>query len=136
MKIFVRQCAFQKAYFFKMLICFGILFSLSASSYAIGVCTVNKLNTGSLIPVGFNPRQVIAGDLDDDGAPDMVVLSGSSSGSANTATVLLNDRRGSFTSFIRYGKQIYFNFVYPHYFPQSTINLVTFGDSASYLYEP
>ena len=106
MKIFMRQCAFQKGYFFKMLICFGILFSLSASSYAIGVCTVNKLNTGSLIPVGFNPRQVIAGDLDSDGAPDMVVISGSSSGSTNTATVLLNNMRGSFTSF----NSISFNF--------------------------
>ena len=99
MKIFMRQCAFQKACVFKMLICFGILFSLSASSYAIGVCTINRFNTSSLIPVGLNPRQVLVGDVNGDNVRDTVVLTGSSSSSSNVATVLLNNGRGNFTIF-------------------------------------
>ena len=99
MKIFAHPSAFRKGYFLKALLCLNILFVFSVSTYAIGVCTVSKLNTASLIPVGFNPRQVIAGDLDGNDAPDMVVVSGSSSGSANTVTVLLNNTYGGFTTF-------------------------------------
>ena len=99
MKTFTYKYALQKAYFLKMLVCASVFFTLSASAYAIGVCTVNKLNSGALIQVGFNPRQVVSGDLNSDGAIDMVVLNGSSSGSANTVTVLLNNKLGNFTLF-------------------------------------
>ncbi len=80
-----------------MLVCAGILFNLSVSSSAIGVCSVNKLNTPALTQVGFSPRQVAAGDVNGDGANDMVVLTGSTSNSSNTVTVLINDRLGNFT---------------------------------------
>ncbi len=99
MKTSKYQRALRKACFFKVFLCAVVFFSLSASTYAIGVCSVNKLNSGALIPVGFNPRQVVSGDLNSDGATDMIILSGSSSGSANAITVLLNDKRGNFTLF-------------------------------------
>ena len=99
MRNFTNQKFFQPNSL-KLLICIGIFFSSMTSAFAIGVCTVNRLNTASQIPVGSFPRQVVAGDLNDDGAPDMVVVNGSSSSSsAQSATVLLNDRRGGFITF-------------------------------------
>lgn len=99
MKTSTYQRALRKARFFKAFVCAVVFFSLSASTYAIGVCSVNKLNSGALISVGFSPRQVVSGDLNSDGATDMIILTGSSSGSSNTITVLLNDRRGNFNLF-------------------------------------
>lgn len=99
MNMFPHQFDLQNTRLFRVLICLSALFCLTTSIYAIGVCTTNKFNTSSLISVGFNPRQVVTGDLDDNGASDLVVISGTSSSSANTATVLLNDRRGNFTTF-------------------------------------
>ncbi len=99
MKTSTYQCALKKAYIFKVLICVGIFFSLSASTYALGVCSVSRFNTVPLITVGVNPRQVLAGDLNGDNARDLVVLTGSSSGSNGVVTVLLNNGRGNFSPF-------------------------------------
>ncbi len=81
-----------------MLVCTGILFSLSAATYAVGVCTINRFNAPPLIAVGLNPRQVLVGDVDGDNVRDMIVLNGSSNGSTGTATVLLNNG-GNFSTF-------------------------------------
>jgi hypothetical protein len=88
----------------------GLLFVLLAvfshTASAIGVCTLNQFNTNALISLGNTPRQVLLGDVNADNARDMVVLAGNSSGSANTASVLLNNGRGNFSTYT----SIAFNF--------------------------
>jgi len=97
--IFLRQFNFQQAYFFKILFCVSIFFSLSATSFSIGVCTTNRFNTSSLIPVGQTPRLSLVGDVNNDNARDVVVLTGNSSGASNIATVLLNNGSGNLSVF-------------------------------------
>ncbi len=78
------------------LLAFFMMFSHSV--FAIGVCSNFSSNSGFLIPVGTNPRQVLVGDLNGDNAQDAVVITGGFS-SSGTATVLLNNRRGNFSIF-------------------------------------
>ncbi len=82
----------------------GIVFLLalmlvfSQSALAIGVCSIFNANSGSLIPVGTNPRQTLVGDFNGDNAQDAIVITGNSS-SGGTATVLLNNGRGNLAVF-------------------------------------
>lgn len=99
MKNFICEYALKTAYLFKMLVCASILFTLSASTYAIGVCNVNKFNTTSLITVGLTPRQILVGDVNGDNSRDIIALVSSNSGTSGAATIFLNNGRGDFSSF-------------------------------------
>jgi hypothetical protein len=87
----------QRAAIFSMLLFCSTFFIQTA--FAIGVCTNVTVGAGSLVPVGFNPRWVVSGDVDDDGDADLAVANtgGFSSSSPGSISILLNDGAGNFT---------------------------------------
>ncbi|MDQ3321352.1 MAG: VCBS repeat-containing protein [Acidobacteriota bacterium] len=97
MKLKKYRSGFKDNLFLKLIFCVCAFFGVSNSIFAIGVCTTVTYNTGALIPVGVNPRQIVTGDLNGDNAPDMVVLTGGFNNSNAAANILLNDGRGVFT---------------------------------------
>lgn len=83
----------------KVVFLLTLLVLFSQSAFSIGVCSTFSANSGSLIPVGVNPRQTLVGDFNGDNAQDAIVITGSSSSSGGIATVLLNNGRGSLSVF-------------------------------------
>jgi hypothetical protein len=87
----------QRAAIFTLLLFCSAFFIQTA--FAVGVCTNVSVGAGSLVPVGFNPRWVVSGDVDGDGDADLAVANtgGFSSSSPGSVSILLNDGDGNFT---------------------------------------
>ncbi|HXG86470.1 MAG TPA: VCBS repeat-containing protein, partial [Pyrinomonadaceae bacterium] len=97
MKLKKYRSGFKDNLFLKLIFCVCAFFGASNPIFAIGVCTTLSYNTGALVSVGVNPRQIVTGDLNGDNSSDMVVLTGGFNNFAAAASILLNDRRGGFT---------------------------------------
>ncbi len=98
-----------------VILCLTLFLGSINSVFAVGVCTTVNFNSGSSVSVSNIPRQIVAGDLNEDNAPDLVTLVSSSFSTPNFAAVLLNDGRGNFSTF----STVFFN---------TTVTAITLAD--------